>query len=73
MGVGVLSKTDEDLEYVHDVVEVWIAEDVVGSSSTKVQNPTPLPKTLEKQNVQGVLPHVVGSPNHLQEVVWTQW
>jgi hypothetical protein len=38
-----------------------------------VQNPTPLPKTLEKQNVQGVLPHVVGSPNHLQEVVWTQW
>jgi hypothetical protein len=72
MGVGVLSKAYEDLEFFHDVVEVWTIEDVVAESSVmKVQNPTPLPKTLEKQNVQGIQPQVVGSLGHLQEVVST--
>ncbi len=65
MGVGVLSKTYEDFEFFHDVAKVWTIEDVVGSFAMKVQNPTPLPKTLEKQNVQGVLPQVVGSLGHL--------
>jgi hypothetical protein len=62
------------LESVHDVAEVFAVEDVVGSSTTKVQNPMSLPKNLEKQNVQAVLPQVVvGSPNHLQEAISTQW
>ncbi len=57
---------NEDLESIHDATEVFVAENVVGSYATKVQNPMPLPKTPEKQNVQVVLPQVVvGSPNHL--------
>jgi hypothetical protein len=62
------------LEFVHDVVKVLTTEHVVGSSAIKVQNPMPLRKTFEKQNVQVVLPQVVvGSPNHLQEAISTQW
>jgi hypothetical protein len=52
------------------VVKVLTTEDVAGSSATKVQNPMPLRRTFEKQNVQVVLPQVVvGSLNHLQEVI----
>jgi hypothetical protein len=62
------------LEFVHDATKVLAAEGVAGSSTTNVQNPMPLPKTLEKQNVQVVLPQVVvGSPNQLQETISTQW
>jgi hypothetical protein len=54
------------LESINDVVKVLATKDVAGSSATKVQNPMPLRKTLEKKNVQIVLPQVVvGSLNHL--------
>ncbi len=43
--------TDEDLESIHDAIEVLVAKDVVNSSATKVQNRMPSPKTPEKQNV----------------------
>jgi hypothetical protein len=60
------------LESIHDAIKVLVVENVVGSSTTKVQNPMPLPKTPKKQNVQIVLPQVVvGSCNHLQEVIST--